>query len=46
MFFEAALGVNSEPLLKMQLQYNIQTARKDTIFMKRLAKVRRIAAAL
>lgn len=46
LLFEAALGVNVEPLLKMQMRYNIQTTRKDATFMDRLAKVRRIAAAL
>lgn len=46
LLFEAALGVNAEPLLKMQMRYNIQTTRKDASFMDRLAKVRRIAAAL
>lgn len=46
LLFEAALGVNAEPLLKMQMRYNIQTTRKDATFMDRLAKVRRIAAAL
>ena len=46
LLFEAAWGVNAEPLLKMQMRYNIQTTRKDASFMDRLAKVRRIAAAL
>jgi len=44
--FEAALGVNAEPLLKMQMRYNIQSTRKDATFMKRLSQVRKIAAAL
>ena len=43
---EAALGINAEPLLKMQMRYNIQTTRKDATFMDKLAQVRRIAAAL
>ena len=46
LLFEAALGINAEPLLKMQMRYNIQTTRKDATFMDKLAKVRRIAAAL
>lgn len=46
LLFEAALGVNAEPLLKMQMRYNIQSTRKDATFMKRLSQVRRIAAAL
>ncbi len=46
LLFEAALGVNAEPLLKMQMRYNIQSTKKDSSFMARLSKVRRVAAAL
>lgn len=46
LLFEAALGVNAEPLLKMQMRYNILSTKKDASFMSKLAKVRRIAAAL
>lgn len=46
LLFEAALGVNAEPLLKMQMRYNIFSTKKDATFMKRLSQVRRIAAAL
>ena len=46
LLFEAALGVNAEPLLKMQMWYNIQKVRKDSAFMEKLANVRRIAAVL
>lgn len=46
LLFEAALGVNAEPLLKMQMRYNIQSTKKDISFMERLAQVRRVAAAL
>ncbi len=46
LLFEAALGVNAEPLLKMQMRYNIQSTKKDASFMKRLSQVRRIATAL
>lgn len=46
LLFEAALGVNAEPLLKLQMQYNMQKARKDSAFMEKLAKVRRVAAVL
>lgn len=46
LLFEAALGVDAEPLLKMQMRYNIQLTKKDATFMKRLSQVRRIAAAL
>lgn len=44
LLFEAALGVNAESLLKLQMKYNIQTTKEDSSFMKRLANVRRIAA--
>ena len=46
LLFEAALGVNAEPLMHMQMSYNMQTARKDSNFMEKLSKVRRIAAVL
>ena len=46
LLFEAALGVNAEPLLKMQMRYNLQSTKSDSTFMTRLAKVRRVAAAL
>ena len=39
-------GVNAEPLLKMQMRYNLQSTKNDSTFMARLAKVRRVAAAL
>ena len=46
LLFEAALGVDAEPLLKMQMRYHIQSTKKDATFMKRLSQGRRIAAAL
>lgn len=46
LLFEAALGVNPEPLLRLQMRYNLQTTMKDSSFMERLAKVRQIAAVL
>lgn len=46
LLFEAALGVNAEPLLKMQMRYNLQSTKNDSTFMAKLAKVRRVAAAL
>jgi len=46
MLFEAALGVNAEPLMRLQLKYNMQTTRKDSSFMEKLARVRRVAAVL
>lgn len=46
LLFEAALGVDAEPLMRLQLKYNMQTTRKDETFMERLAQVRKIAAIL
>ena len=46
LLFEAALGIDAEPLMRMQLNYNMQTARKDNSFMEKLSKVRRVAAVL
>jgi addiction module HigA family antidote len=43
MLFEAALGIDADPLLRLQVKYNMQTARKDKTFLKRLAQVRKIA---
>ena len=46
LLFEAALGINAEPLLRLQMRYNILSTKKDASFMQRLSKVKRIAAAL
>lgn len=46
LLFEAALGIDAEPLMRLQLKYNLQTARKDTSFMERLAQVRKVEALL
>lgn len=46
LLFEAAFGVNAEPLLKMQMRYSLQSTKKDSSFMARLAKVRKIVVAL
>lgn len=46
LLFEAALGVEAESLMRLQLKYNMQTTRKDQTFMERLAQVRKIAAVL
>lgn len=46
LLFKAALGVNAEPLLKMQMRYSLQSTKKDSSFMARLAKGRKIVVAL
>jgi addiction module HigA family antidote len=46
LLFEAALGVDADPLMRLQVKYNMQTARKDTTFLERLAQVHRVASVL
>ena len=46
LLFEAALGIDAEPLMRLQLKYNMQTVRKDKSFTERLAKIRKVAALL
>jgi len=46
LLFEAALGVNAEPLMRLQPRYNMQTTRNDHSFLEKLKSVRRIAAML
>lgn len=46
LLFEAALGVNAEPLLRLQVHYNMQIMKKDRSFLDKLSKVKRIAAVL
>ena len=46
LLFEAALGIDAEPLIKLQVDYNIQVAKSDKSFLERLAKIRKIAAVL
>ena len=46
LLFEAALNVDAETLMRLQLKYNMLTTRKDKSFMDKLAQVRKIAAVL
>ena len=46
LLFEAALNVDAETLMRLQLIYNMLTTRKDKSFMEKLAQVRKIAAVL
>ena len=46
LLFEAALGVNAGLFFKMQMRYSLQSTKKDSSFMARLAKVRKIVVAL
>lgn len=40
---EAALDISADMLLKLQLAYDIHTAKSDKTLMKRLAAIRKIA---
>ena len=42
LLFEAALGIDAEPLIKLQVDYNIQVAKSDKSFLERLANIRKI----
>ena len=44
LLFEAALGIDSEPLMRLKTKYNMQTIKQDQTFMVRLSKLRHIAA--
>ena len=46
LLFEAALGIDAEPLIKLQVDYNIQVAKSDKSFLEMLANIRKIAAVL
>ena len=46
LLFEAALGISSELLMRMQLAYNMRSIKEDTTFAMRLKKIREIAAVL
>ena len=46
LLFEAALGVDAEPLLRLQMDYNLRQIRKDSYFKEKLAQLRKIAAVL
>jgi addiction module HigA family antidote len=44
LLFEAALGVDAEPLIGMQADYNIQIIKQNKSFSQRLANVRKVAS--
>jgi addiction module HigA family antidote len=46
LLFEAVLGIDAEPLIGMQTDYNMQTAKRNKSFTDRLARIRQVAAAL
>ncbi|MGV8091976.1 MAG: HigA family addiction module antitoxin [Mangrovibacterium sp.] len=46
LLFEAALGVEADTLMRLQLKYNMQIARQDKKLIIRLHKIREACAAL
>ncbi len=46
LLFGAALNLEVEPLLRLQMRYNVQIVQKDKSFMQRLEHIRKIAAIL
>lgn len=46
LMFEAALDIPAEALMRLQLKYNMQTARKDKTLADKLKEITRAAAML
>jgi len=46
LLFEAVLGIDADIWLRLQADYDMQAAKKNKPFMKRLADIRKLAAAL
>jgi addiction module HigA family antidote len=46
LLFEAALGIDAGIFIRMQADYNVQTAKQNKSFADRLAKIRETAAVL
>ena len=44
LLFEAALGIDAEPLVGMQADYNMQVMRKNKSFTDRLSEISKIAS--
>ena len=44
LLFEAALGIDADIWLKLQLDYNKQVAKSDPSFRARISHIRRVAA--
>ena len=43
LLFEAVLGIDAEPLVGMQTDYNLQTIRQNKSWSERLANIRKVA---
>ena len=46
LMFEAALDIPADSLLKLQMKYNMHTARKDNALVEKLKQIRKVAAIL
>jgi addiction module HigA family antidote len=46
LLLEAALGIDAQPLLSIQLDYNLQQTKSNKSFSERLANIRKVAAIL
>ena len=46
LLIEAAINLPADMLLKLQADYNMQVAKADASFMKRIARIRNIASVL
>lgn len=44
LMLEAVLGIDARIWLRLQMDYNMQVARKDTTFLNKLEKLRKVAA--
>lgn len=44
LLFEAALGIDAEPLIGMQADYNLQVMRKNKTFANRLLEISKVSA--
>lgn len=46
LLFEAVLGIDAEPLMQLQLKYNLLTIKKNKSFMDHLSSIQKYVAAL
>jgi hypothetical protein len=46
MLFEAALDINAGLLMRIQFDYNMQIAKQDISFVRKLESIRKVAAIL
>ena len=46
LMFEAALGIDAEPLMNMQTRYNLQMTRRNNSFLEKLKSIHRVAVVL